>query len=79
MVASWSLGPLVEALRGLRGVDLVSAAILIASTGDLSRFESPRLFAARFPLCGEHRQCLPSEVFAGRLSYLMLKKLVRLR
>lgn len=26
MVAVWSLGPLVEALRGLRGVDLVSAA-----------------------------------------------------
>jgi transposase len=43
MVASWSLGPLVEALRGLRGVDLVSAATFIASTGDLSRFESPRL------------------------------------
>jgi transposase len=43
MVASWSLGPLVEALRGLRGVDLISAATFIASTGDLSRFESSRL------------------------------------
>jgi len=43
MVANWSLGPLVEALRGLRGIDLVSAATFIASTGDLSRFESPRL------------------------------------
>ncbi len=41
MVAVWSLGPLVEALRGLRGVDLVSAATFIASTGDLSRFQSP--------------------------------------
>ena len=40
MVGSWSLGPLVEALRGLRGLDLVSAATLVASTGDLSRFES---------------------------------------
>jgi len=43
MVASCSLGPLVEALRGLRGVDMISAATFIASTGDLSRFESPRL------------------------------------
>jgi len=42
MMASWSLGPLVEALRGLRGLDLLSAATFIATTGDLSRFESPR-------------------------------------
>jgi transposase len=41
-MASWSLGPLVEALRGLRGIDLISAATLVATTGDLSRFESPR-------------------------------------
>jgi hypothetical protein len=33
--------------------------------------------AARCPLCGEHRQYLPSEIFAGRLSYLMMKKPVR--
>ena len=43
MVANWSLGPLVEALRGLRNLDLILAATFIASTGDLSRFESPRL------------------------------------
>ena len=42
MMTSWSLGPLVEALRGLRGLDLLSAATFIATTGDLSRFESPR-------------------------------------
>ena len=41
-VENWSLGPLVEALRGLRGIDLISAATLVATTGDLSRFESPR-------------------------------------
>jgi hypothetical protein len=33
--------------------------------------------AARCPLCGEHRQYLPSEIFAGRLSYLLMKKPVR--
>jgi len=41
LVGSWSLGPLVEALRGLRGIDMISATF-IASTGDLSRFGSPR-------------------------------------
>ena len=58
MVASWSLGPLVEALRGLRGVDLVSAATLVASTGDLSRFESPRLLMGYLGL-------VPSEYSSG--------------
>jgi len=43
MTASWSLGPLVEALRGLRGIDLLSAATFICTTCDLSRFESPRM------------------------------------
>src|SRR5580693_3021212 len=33
--------------------------------------------AARCPLCGEHRRCLPSEVFLGRLSHLMIRKPVR--
>jgi transposase len=42
MMTSWSLGPLVDALRGLRGIDLLSAATFVAATGDLSRFESPR-------------------------------------
>ncbi len=42
MMPNWSLGPLVEALRGLRGLDMISAATLVATTGDLSRFESPR-------------------------------------
>ena len=58
MVASWSLGPLVEALRGLRGIDLVSAATLVASTGDLSRFESPRLLMGYLGL-------VPSEHSSG--------------
>jgi transposase len=58
MVASWSLGPLVEALRGLRGVDMISAATFIASTGDLSRFESPRLLMGYLGL-------VPSEHSSG--------------
>lgn len=58
MVARWSLGPLVEALRGLRGVDLISAATFIASTRDLSRFESPRLLMGYLRL-------VPSEHSSG--------------
>jgi hypothetical protein len=33
--------------------------------------------AARCPLCHEHRRYLPSEVFLGRLSHLMIRKSVR--
>ncbi len=33
--------------------------------------------AARCPLCHEHRRYLPSEVFLGRLSHLMIRKPVR--
>ena len=58
MVGSWSLGPLVEALRGLRGIDIISAATFIASTGDLSRFESPRLLMGYLGL-------VPSEHSSG--------------
>jgi transposase len=58
MVASWSLGPLAEALRGLRGIDLISAATFIASTGDFSRFESPHLLMGYLGL-------VPSEHSSG--------------
>jgi transposase len=54
MVASWSLRPLVEALRGLRGVDLISAATFIATTGDLSRFESRLLMGYLGLVPSEH-------------------------
>ena len=58
MVGSWSLGPLVEALRGLRGIDTISAATFLASTGDLSRFESPRMLMGYLGL-------VPSEHSSG--------------
>jgi transposase len=58
MMTSWSLGPLVEALRGLRGLDLLSAATFVATTGDLSRFESPRLLMGYLGL-------VPSEHSSG--------------
>jgi transposase len=44
LVESWTLGPLVKALQALRGVNVISAAVLAAELGDLARFETaPRL------------------------------------
>ena len=36
----WSLRPVVQALRALRGVDTVAAMTLLAELGDLRRFDS---------------------------------------
>ena len=58
MTASWSLDPLVEALRGLRGIDLLSSATFLATTGDVSRFESPRMLMGYLGL-------VPSEHSSG--------------
>jgi len=40
-VPEWSLAELVTALRAMRGIDLISAATLLAEIGDLSRFRTP--------------------------------------
>ena len=42
LLPAWSMAPLVEALRGLRGMDTLSAVTFAASVGDLTRFEHPR-------------------------------------
>jgi len=55
MVPQWSLGPLVEALRGLRGIDLISAATFVAAVGDLSRFETPSLLMGYLGLVPSER------------------------
>jgi transposase len=39
-VAAWDRAPLVTALQALRGVDLVSAATLVAEVGDFRRFRT---------------------------------------
>ncbi|WJR79185.1 transposase [Bradyrhizobium sp. NP1] len=58
MAADWTTGPLVEALRGLRGLDLISAATFVAAIGDLARFESARHLMAYLGL-------VPSEQSSG--------------
>jgi len=38
----WSLAPVVEAMQALRGINFITAAIIMVEVGDLRRFESPR-------------------------------------
>jgi transposase len=42
LLPKWSLASVVAALQALRGVNLVTAATIMAEIGDLRRFESPR-------------------------------------
>jgi transposase len=58
IAAVWSMGPLVEALRGLRGLDFISAVTFVAAVGDLSRFETARQLMAYLGL-------VPSEQSSG--------------
>jgi transposase len=41
-VPDWSLAPVVTALMAMRGLDLTSAATILAEVGDPSRFQTPR-------------------------------------
>lgn len=41
-VPQWSMAPLVEAFQAVRGINLISAATLLAEVGDLRRFDTPR-------------------------------------
>jgi len=55
----WSLRPVVEALRALRGVELITAMTLLAELGDITRFDSPRELMSFLGL-------VPSEHSSGR-------------
>jgi len=57
-VANWSLAPTVTALMAMRGIDLVAATTILAETGDLSRFQTPRQLMAFLGL-------VPSEASTG--------------
>ena len=57
-VEDWSLRPAVEALRALRGVDVLTAATVLAELGDLGRFDNPRQLMAFLGL-------VPSEYSSG--------------
>ena len=59
LVEHWALGPLVKALQALRGVRLVTAAVLAAEIGDFARFRTPRQLMAYLGL-------VPSEHSSGK-------------
>lgn len=46
LLPHWSLAPVIEALVALRGIDKLSAMVLVAELGDISRFDSPRQLMA---------------------------------
>ena len=54
----WSLAPVVESLIALRGVDKLTAIVLLAELGDISRFDSPKELMAFLGL-------VPSEHSSG--------------
>jgi len=54
----WSLGPIVDSLVALRGIDKLAAMVLLAELGDISRFSSPRQLMAYLGL-------VPSEHSSG--------------
>ena len=55
LIPQWSMHPVVEALCAMRGVSTIVAASVVASTGDLTRFESPRQLMAYFGLVPSER------------------------
>jgi transposase len=58
LVESWSLGPLVKSLQALRGVNLLTAAVIAAEIGDFSRFATAPQFMGYLGL-------VPSEYSSG--------------
>lgn len=57
-IKHWSLGPVVDALRALRGINTTIAATLVAEIGDMTRFSNPRQLMAWLGL-------VPSEHSSG--------------
>jgi transposase len=57
-MTAWSGGPLVRALQAFRGIQLVTAATVVAEIGDFARFASPRNLMAYLGL-------IPSEHTTG--------------
>jgi len=46
LVGQWSLAPVVQAIQALRGVSLITAAVVVAEVGSFARFASPRQLMA---------------------------------
>ncbi|MBT8419316.1 MAG: IS110 family transposase [Gammaproteobacteria bacterium] len=59
LLPQWSLAPVVDSLIALRGIDKISAMVLLAELGDISRFDSPKQLMAYIGL-------VPSEHSSGK-------------
>lgn len=59
VLPQWSLAPVVNSLIALRGIDKLSAMVLMSELGDISRFASPKPLMAYLGL-------VPSEHSSGR-------------
>ncbi len=57
-LTQWSLAPVVDSLIALRGIDKISAMVLLSELGDISRFDSPKQLMAFLGL-------VPSEHSSG--------------
>jgi transposase len=55
LLPTWSMGPVVQALRGLRGLEMISAVTFVAGIGDLGRFDSPSQLMAYLGLVPSER------------------------
>ena len=42
LLPNWSLAPVVEAVKAMRGVAFILAVTVVAEVGDFHRFETPR-------------------------------------
>ncbi len=57
-VELWRMKPVVEAFQALRGVQMITAATMVAEVGEISRFENPRQLMSYLGL-------VPSEYSSG--------------
>jgi transposase len=58
LLPQWSMAPVVEAIQAMRGVSFVAAVTIVAETGDLRRFDTPRQLMSYLGL-------VPSEYSSG--------------
>nr|VFK50949.1 MAG: Transposase IS116/IS110/IS902 family protein [Candidatus Kentron sp. TC] len=59
VLPQWSSAPVVDSLIALRGIDKISAMVLLGELGDISRFDSPKQLMAYLGLT-------PSEHGSGK-------------
>ena len=62
------MAPVVEALQAMHGVSLITAVIIVAEIGDLTRFENPRQLMAYLGLVPSEHSSGPNKRQGARTS-----------